>query len=78
MAICECPEIGGRSLSRWELDELLAKAALLVDVATDSDAVNSDLIESRIELHPNGEYSIDRSFHNTVIKPFFNAWCEIV
>ena len=74
MAICECPKVGGRKLSRWGLDELLAKAALLVEVATDSDAVNSDLIESRIDIHPNGEYTIDRSFHNTVIKPFFTAY----
>ncbi|WP_343105497.1 hypothetical protein [Neomoorella humiferrea] len=74
MAICECPEVGGRQLSRWELDELLAKAALLVEVATDSDAVNSDLIEPRIDLHPNGEYTIDRGFHNTVIKPFLTAY----
>ncbi|WP_419648497.1 hypothetical protein, partial [Thiolapillus sp.] len=54
--------------------ELLAKAALLVEVAMDSDAVNSDLIEPRIGLHLNGEYDIDRGFHNTVIKPFLTAY----
>ena len=74
MAICECPNVGGRQLSRWGLDELLAKAALLLEVATDSDAVNSDLIEPRIDLHPNGEYTIDRGFHNTVINPFLTAY----
>jgi hypothetical protein len=74
MAICECPEVGGRQLSRWELDMLLAKAALLVEVATDSDAINSDLIEPRIDLDANGEYTIDRGFHNTVIKPFLTAY----
>jgi hypothetical protein len=74
MAICECPETGGRQLCRWELDELLAKAALLVEVATDSDAINNDLIEPRIDLHPNGEYTIDRGFHDTVIKPFLTGY----
>lgn len=74
MAICECPTVGGHQLSRCELDELLAKAALLVEVAADSDAVNSDLIEPRIDLHLNGEYTIDRGFHNTVIKPFLTAY----
>ncbi|WP_419618062.1 hypothetical protein, partial [Thiolapillus sp.] len=54
--------------------ELLAKAALLVEVAMDSDAVNSDLIEPRIGLHLNGEYDIDRGFHNTVIEPFLTAY----
>jgi hypothetical protein len=74
MAICECPTVGGYQLSRWKLDKLLAKAALLVEVATDSDAVNSDLIEPRIGLHPNGEYTIDRGFHSTVIKSFLTAY----
>lgn len=74
MAICECPKAGGRHLSRWELDELLAKAALLIEVATDSDAINSDLIEPRIDLHLNGEYTIDRGFHSTVIQPFLTSY----
>jgi len=74
MAICECPAEGGHQVSRWELDELLAKEALLVEVATDSDAVNSDLIEPQIQLYPNGEYGIDRGFHKNVIKPFLTAY----
>jgi len=74
MAICECPKVGGRQLSRWGLDELLAKAALLVEVATDSDAINSDLSEPRIDLHPNGEYAIDRRFNKAVINPFLTAY----
>lgn len=74
MAICECPKAGGRQLSRWGLDELLAKAALLVEVAMDSDAINSDLIEPRIDLHLNGEYTIDRGFHSTVIEPFLTSY----
>lgn len=74
MAICECPASGGRELSRWELDELLAKAALLVETATDSDAINGDLVEPVIRLHANGEYTIDRSFHETVISPFLTNY----
>ncbi len=75
MAVCECPLSGGRQLSRWELDGLLAKAALLIEVAMDSDAINSNLIEQpRINLHLNGEYTIDRNFNNTVIKPFWAAY----
>ncbi len=70
MAICECPEIGGRQLSRWDLDELLAKAALLIEVATDSDAIHYDLTESMIHLHPNGEYTLNREFYTSVIRPF--------
>ena len=74
MAICECPETGGRQLSRWELDELLAKARLLLDVAADSDAVKNDLVVPRIDLHPNGEYNIGREFQSTVIKLFVESY----
>jgi len=74
MAICECPEEAGRELSRNELDELLARAALLVEVATDSDAIYSGLIEPQIVLHPNGEYMLNRIFHKTVLLPFLAAY----
>ena len=71
---CECPESGGRQLSRWELDELLAEAALLIEVATDSDAVNNDLTKPKIKLHGNGDYTMDRSFHETMMRPFLTAY----
>ena len=74
MAICECPESGGRFLSQWDLDEILAKAALLIEVATDSDAINADLINPMIELHANGEYTVNREFQDTVIRPFFENY----
>ena len=73
MAICECPAVGGRELSRWDLDNLLAKARLLLEVATDSDAIYHEVTEPRIELYRNGEYTIDRQFHETVLKPFIMA-----
>jgi len=73
MAICECPSVGGRTVSSWDMDDLFTKAALLIDVATDSDALNAGLIEPPIELHLNGDYSIDRTFHDTVIDPFVTA-----
>jgi hypothetical protein len=71
MAICECPPVGARQLSRWDLEELLAKTALLLEAATDSDAIYSGLIEPRIQLHANGEYTIDRDFYRKVTDPFF-------
>lgn len=73
MAICECPEANGRPLSEWELEELMAKVCRLHQVSAESDAMNDELVEPRIELHANGEYSIDRSFHTSVMKPFLAA-----
>lgn len=74
MAICECPVSGGKELSRWDMDEILAKAALLVEVATDSDAIQFDLVKPVIRLHANGEYTIDRSFHETIVRPFLTNY----
>jgi hypothetical protein len=70
MAICECPDSGGRQLSQWDLDNLLAKTALMLEAATDSDAINADLLEPTVHLHNNGEYTIDRGFYEAVIYPF--------
>ncbi|TKS58235.1 MAG: hypothetical protein EWM72_03127 [Nitrospira sp.] len=70
MAICECPISGGREISRWELDEVLAKTALLIEAATDSDAIKLEIAGPIVELHVNGEYTINREFHETVIRPF--------
>ena len=74
MAVCECPEERGRELSRWELDELIAKVSLLFQVAAESDAIHDDLVTPRIKLHPNGEYNMERSFLDAVVKPFLSAY----
>jgi len=70
MAVCECPQSGGREPSRWELDELLARAALLIRVAADSDAIYHDLVEPQAILHENGTYSVGHEFRDSVIRPF--------
>lgn len=73
LAVCHCPEKGGRPLGRWGLDELLARTTLLLEAAMDSDAIHSDFIAPILNLHSNGEYSIDRSFHFEVVDPFLAA-----
>ena len=69
MAICECPTIGGRQLSKWDIDELLAKTALLIEAAN-SVGHKLHLLEPAVQLHSNGEYTIDRRFYEAVIHPF--------
>ncbi|MDX1914049.1 MAG: hypothetical protein SFU55_00565 [Methylophilus sp.] len=70
MAICECPVSGGRQASKQDIDELIALVGLLIEAATDSDAINFDLVEPKIKLYLNGEYSINRGFYDNLIKPF--------
>ena len=76
MAICECPQTDGHLISRWEMDDILAKTALLLEVTTHSDAVYNDLVEPKIDIEANGEYTINRDFQKTVIKPFLAAYYQ--
>ena len=70
LAICECPAARGRPPSQWDVDVLLTHAELMIQAATDSDAIHHGLVEPRITIHPNGEYDADRSFYRDVIAPF--------
>ena len=74
MAICECPTAGGKPLSQSDLDELIAKTLIFIQAATDSDAIYYDLTDPLVDLHANGEYSIDRNFNDTLISPFKTAY----
>ena len=70
MAICECPALGGRPASSWEIEQLLAKTILMIEVATHSEAVKNDLAPAKIELLANGAYDIEIGFNRTVMEPF--------
>lgn len=73
MAVCESPVHGGRELSTWEVDSLLAKTRLLLQIATDSDAIYHGLADPSIELHENGEYSLHSGFYEKTLEPFVSA-----
>ena len=73
MAVCESPVDGGRDLSTWDVDSLLAKTRLLLQIATDSDAIYHGLAEPSIELHANGEYSLSSHFYESTLEPFVSA-----
>ena len=74
MAICECPTAGGKPLSQSDLDDLIAETLIFIQAATDSDAIYYELTEPLVELHANGEYTIDRNFNDTLITPFKRAY----
>ena len=63
VAVCESPASAGRSLSNWDLDELLALTTLLIEAASVSDAIYWDLIEPALTVWANGEYTLDRAFY---------------
>jgi Holliday junction resolvase len=73
-AICESPISGGRQASKEDIDELIALTTLLIEAATDSDAINFDLVEPKLKLYLNGEYGINRDFYDDLIKPFLRNY----
>ncbi len=74
IAICECPTSGGRPMSSWDADEVLALMLAVLDTASCSEAIYHDLAEPHIEVFPNGEFAMDHSFREQVMNPFLQAY----
>ena len=77
MAICECPASGGKRVSNWGVDDLLADATLLNQIAMDSDAIRNGFLDPRLELQVNGEYTVNRDIYQTVIESFIADYREM-
>ncbi|MCK5115749.1 MAG: hypothetical protein KAR44_04060 [Candidatus Aegiribacteria sp.] len=73
MAVCECPIFGGRTISKWELDSILAKVAIMIQYANQSDAIYNDYSNPYIEVFRNGIHSIDMEYFRRIIIPFTNS-----
>lgn len=70
MAVCECALAGKPLATRAELDLLIARTSLLIEVASDSDAIRGELAPAKLSVFPNGEYEIDRSYQSSIMRPF--------
>ena len=72
IALCECPPESEKIISDWDMNELVAEGLLLLEVALDSDAIHKGIITSPIiDIHPNGEYTIDRESIDKIFEPFY-------
>lgn len=72
MGICECMASGGEIISRFELQRLLAMAAMIVETAYDSDAIHGKLSEAKLLVFPNGDYQINRDYQQSIMLPFIS------
>lgn len=70
MAVCECGLTGKSPVTRDELELLIARTSLLIEVAYDSDAIRGELAPAKLTVFPNGEYEIDRSYQSSIMRPF--------
>ena len=73
MAICECPYIPEQQIPRTVVEELVARACLMLKTATDSDAIFTGLIEPLIEVNGDLSYVISRQFYRDVLNKFSSA-----
>lgn len=76
MAVGECPIEGGENSNKSRLTSLMSLTALLVNTASDSDAINSALVEPLIEIQPNGCYRIPTDIWRTVLQPYYAGHFE--
>lgn len=70
MAVCECALSGKSLVTQAELELLIARTSLLIEVAYDSDAIRGELAPAKLTVFPNGEYEIDRSYQSSIMRPF--------
>lgn len=70
MAVCESPTNGGAELGRYEYMRLIASVHVLVLAAYNSDAIKYGLAEPILDVWPNGEFAISRTFEEAILHPY--------
>jgi hypothetical protein len=76
MSVCECPVDGGEISNKSRLSSLMSLCALLVNTASDSDAINSNLVAPLIKLQANGAYKIPTDIWSSVLQPYYDGHFE--
>jgi hypothetical protein len=73
MALCESPLEGKKDISATELDNLVARLALLVNIASDSDAIHKGLATPKVVVFENGDFQTDHGFQESVLIPYISG-----
>ena len=69
MAICECPVGSGRIPADMELSRQMARVRSLVLYGGQSDAINLNILEPRIQISPVGQILNSLEFEELVVEP---------
>ena len=75
MALCTSP-IAGVICTNIDLDALIADAAMLLECAGQSDALDYDLTGGDLSVLPNGSFKFDTTFSETLHQPYMDAQGE--
>jgi len=67
MAVCTSPLTGGCVTSLAAVDGLLAAVALIVELASDSDAIRGGFSDAEVRVYQNGAIACDEEFLRSVV-----------
>lgn len=73
MSLIECPDDSGISVNENIISELLSLASLLVNTASDSDAIHWGLVPPKLIFRPNGTYFIPTDVMEEMLLPYFSG-----
>jgi hypothetical protein len=76
MAICESPLGEGRVCTTADLDYLLANLSVLLECASQSDALHYGLVSREPVVEPNGTFTFDTTFRDTLHGPYIRTHGE--
>ena len=76
MAVCTCPESGGRDVGKADFDVMLAEVGVLIECANQSDAIRWQLVDRMPVVEPSGALSFDRSFQEAQQRPYVETQGE--
>ncbi len=76
MAICESPLTEGRVCTTADLDYLLANLSVLLECASQSDALHYGLVSRGLVVEPNGTFTFDTTFRDTLHGPYIRSHGE--
>lgn len=70
MAVCECPEKSQIIANKKLMERLLSLCSLLVNTASDSDAIHWGLVTPELTFYNNGTYSIPTNIGEDIVFPY--------
>lgn len=76
MAVCVSPIGKGRQCSAADLDYLVANVAILLECASQSDAIHYGLSSQPLIIEPNGTFTFDTTFLQTLHAPYMHSHGE--
>ena len=76
MAVCVSPFGTGIKCSTADLDYLVANVAILLECASQSDAIHYGLASRNLVIEPNGTFTFDSTFLETLHAPYMHSHGE--